>query len=406
MKILIINKFLHPNGGSETYIFGLGRGLEKFGNEVQYFGMEHPGRIVGNNVGSYTTNMDFKSTGVKRFTYPFRIIYSLEARKKLRAVLNDFRPDIVHLNNFNFQLTPSILYEIKSFARKNRHEIKVVYTAHDSQLVCPNHLMQQYISGERCTSCISGSAFNCLRYKCIHGSVIKSLLASCEAILYRFLKTYQLIDIIICPSHFMKKKLDTNKILRKKTVVLHNFVEVNNEIKVEELFTDVDESSYVLYFGRYAPEKGIDTLLNVINMLPEIPFVFAGTGPMEHEVNELLNVSNKGFLKDKELADIIRGAEFAIFPSECYENCPFAMMEALSLGTPVIAADIGGMPELIREGVNGELFTSGDARELREKIYLLWNDPERRNAYQSACNKSLFLSIDEYCRKVVRDVYQ
>lgn len=405
MKILIINKFLHPNGGSETYIFGLGKSLEKLGHEVQYFGMDHPQRIVGNRANSYTAGMDFHVTGLKRLTYPFRIIYSREARKKLRAVLSDFQPDVIHLNNFNFQLTPSILYEIRDFSKKNGRKIKTVYTAHDSQLLCPNHLMQQYITRERCTRCIDGSAFNCVKYKCIHGSLMKSLLGSIEAVIYRFLKTYRLIDAIICPSHFMKKVLDNNKLLRKKTIVLHNFVELDDEMNVDELFSDVGENSYVLYFGRYAQEKGLDTLLNAVHMLPEIPFVFAGAGPMEHEVNELDNITNKGFLAGKALTDIIRGAEFTVFPSEWYENCPFTVMESLSLGTPIIASDTGGTPELIRVGVNGELFASGDTDELREKIYLLWNDPDRRNAYQAACNKSLFLSVDAYCRKLVHGIY-
>lgn len=410
MKILIINKFLHPNGGSETYIFSIGKNLEKLGAEVQYFGMDHPGRIVGNAANSYTQNMDFKTSNIKRLTYPFRIIYSREARQKLRTVLHDFKPDTVHLNNFNFQLTPSIIYEIRNFEKKQQQKIKIVYTAHDSQLVCPNHLMQQYISGESCRRCIEGSAINCARYKCIHGSFTKSSLGSFEAILYRFLKTYRLLDIIICPSRFMKKQLDSNPVLRAKTTVIPNFVEINDEAGLDELFSlgksDVKSSdTYVLYFGRFAPEKGMDTLLNVVNGLPEIPFVFAGLGPMENEVNELENITNKGFLNSKDLSDVIRNAEFAVFPSECYENCPFTVMEALSLGTPVIASDLGGTSELIKDGVNGELFESGNADELSEKIYKLWNDPDRRNTYQTACNKSLFLTPEAYCIKLLNEIY-
>jgi len=354
--------------------------------------------------------MDFKAAGAARFTYPFKIIYSGEARKKLRAVLLDFKPDVVHINNFNFQLTPSIIYEIRDFEKKHKQRMRIVYTAHDSQLVCPNHLMRQYISAERCSRCIDGSILNCVRYKCIHGSTVKSLLAGIEGLLYRLLKTYRLIDIIICPSNFIKKQLDTNRILRKKTIALHNFVEVSKDANVDDLFHNDNylsetENSYVLYFGRYSAEKGIDTLLNVINGLPEIPFVFAGSGPMEAELKELDNIENKGFLRGKELTGVIRDAEFVVFPSECYENCPFTVMEALSLGTPVIASDIGGTPELIRPGVTGDLFESGDAEDLSEKIYRLWNDTDRRNIYQSACHSSLFMSPDEYCRELLLKVY-
>ena len=125
MRILIVNKFLYPNGGSETYIFKIGQQLQKMGHEVQYFGMEHENRIVGNRVESYTRNMNLKDMKLNKILYPFQIIYSSEARKKIRLVLDDFQPDVVHLNNFNFQLTPSILYEIRKY--ENRQDGMCVF---------------------------------------------------------------------------------------------------------------------------------------------------------------------------------------------------------------------------------------------------------------------------------------
>ena len=115
------------------------------GHEVQYFGMEHKGRIVGNSVESYTADMEFHGGGLGKVLYPLKILYSFEARKKLRAVLKDFKPDVVHLNNINFQLTPSVIDEVKAFDKN----IRIVYTAHDGQWVCPNHLMRIPSTGER-----------------------------------------------------------------------------------------------------------------------------------------------------------------------------------------------------------------------------------------------------------------
>ena len=142
MKILMVNKFLYPNGGSETYLFETGRQLQRMGHEVQYFGMEHEGRIVGNHAESYTSGMDFHSGKLAKLTYPFRILYSTEARRKIRRVLDDFQPDVVHLNNFNFQLTPSILMEIEKYRKQTGRAVRILYTAHDYQLVCPNHMMR------------------------------------------------------------------------------------------------------------------------------------------------------------------------------------------------------------------------------------------------------------------------
>ena len=142
MRILLINKFLHPNGGSETYIFKLGDFLKEQGHEVQYFGMEHEGRCVGNRVNVYTSDMDFhQGSMLAKLTYPVKTIYSSEARKKLRLVLDDFRPDVCHINNFNYQLTPSMILEIAKWRRESGRKCRIVYTAHDYQLVCPNHML-------------------------------------------------------------------------------------------------------------------------------------------------------------------------------------------------------------------------------------------------------------------------
>lgn len=398
MKILIVNKFLYPNGGSETYIFKIGEQFEKMGHEVQYFGMEHKDRIVGNRAESYTSNMDFHTGKLQKILYPFKIIYSREAREKIRVVLDDFRPDVVHLNNFNFQLTPSVLYEIKKYRKDTGKKVKVVFTAHDSQLVCPNHLMQQYISQERCTKCIGGSPWNCAKYKCIHGSFIKSLLGSIEAWLYRMLKTYRLIDVAICPSYFLKERLDTCPELREKTVVMHNFVQPAETSEA----ADKETKPYVLYFGRFSKEKGIGTLLKVCRELSDIPFVFAGNGPLEKEVNETANIENKGFQTGKELQRLIKNAKFSVFPSECNENCPFSVMESLIYATPVIGAKIGGVPELIEDGKTGYLFESGNESELSAKIQLLWNDKAVLEKMTEECQNVTFDTASDYCKKLLQ----
>ena len=132
MKVLMVNKFLHPAGGAETYLFQLGEYLSRQGHEVQYFGMEHPDRKVGNARELYTANMDFHGGSLlKKLSYPFRIISSREARRKMKAVLEDFQPDVIHLNNFNYQLTPSILLAARDY--RKHHPVKILYTAHDVQ---------------------------------------------------------------------------------------------------------------------------------------------------------------------------------------------------------------------------------------------------------------------------------
>lgn len=396
-KVLIVNKFLYPNGGSETYIFEIGKQLQVMGHEVQYFGMEHEGRIVGNQAESYTTPMDFHSGAPGRLFYPFKIIYSKEARVKIRKVLDAFKPDVVHLNNFNFQITPSVIYEVKKWAEKNQKKIPIIYTAHDYQWVCPNHMMMIPESREKCFQCENGRFFQCTKNKCIHSSKVKSLLGTIEAQLYKKLKTYQLVDWIICPSKFMKEKLATNPVLEGKLITLYNFLD-------GEPYPAQEKKDYVLYFGRFSEEKGVRTLLNVCKRLPHILFVFAGGGPLEKELLQCTNIKNAGFLKGEQLKRTIAQARFSIFPSEWYENCPFSVMESQKYGTPVVASDIGGVPELLKSGVTGELFEAGNEEQLRKMIEKLWKNEVLCREYSRNCQNISFDTVEEYCNKLL-DLY-
>ena len=392
----MINKFLHPNGGSETYIFKLGEYLKKQGHEVQFFGMEHEKRCVGNEMNAYTTNMDFhgKNT-LSKLIYPIKTIYSVEARVKIRKVLDNFKPDVCHLNNFNYQLTPSIILEIVRWRKENKTSCRIVYTAHDYQLICPNHMMNNPITHENCEKCLGGKFINCMRGKCIHGSTAKSFVGMTEAYFWKVRGVYKYIDKIICCSDFLKSKMDSNPLFLDKTITLHNFVD-----HVE--WKQVEKKDYVLYFGRYSQEKGINTLIEVCKKLPEIQFVFAGSGPLEEIINNVSNIKNVGFRKGEELEKLIREARFSIYPSEWYENCPFSVMESQIYGTPVLGANIGGVPELIEVGKTGELFESGSVMDLIEKIQKLWGNKELREFYSRNCRESKFDTIEGYSRKLLK----
>lgn len=399
MRVLMINKFLYPNGGSETYIFKLGNYLETQGHEVQYFGMEHEGRCVGNRVHAYTSDMDFhEGSMLSKLTYPIKTIYSSEARKKLRLVLDDFKPNVCHINNFNYQLTPSIILEIAKWKKQTGHKCRIVFTAHDYQLVCPNHMCNNPNTGENCEKCLSGYFLNCIKGKCIHGSTAKSVIGTMEAIFWKLNGVYKYIDTIICCSKFLKMKMDSNPLFAKKTVAMHNFVD-----KVE--WKETVKKDYVLYFGRFSQEKGIDTLIQVCRELPNVQFIFAGTGPLEEFINGVPNIKNVGFQKGAALEQLIREARFSICPSECYENCPFSVMESQMYGTPVLGANIGGIPELIEIGKTGELFESGNTAELKSKIQKLWKDKALTDQYSRNRKEIAFDDIEEYGEKLMK-IYQ
>ena len=215
-----------------------------------------------------------------------------------------------------------------------------------------------------------------------------------EAAFWKAKGVYNYIDKIICPSSFIKTKLDSNPLFKNKTVAIHNFVD---SVKLPN--TD-EKGDYVLYFGRFSKEKGVKTLLEVCKELPEIQFVFAGGGPLEDLVNSIPNVKNVGFKTGDELKYLISNARFTVYPSEWYENCPFSVMESQIYSTPVIAADIGGIPELIKIGQTGELFESGNVYGLKKAVESLWNDSKRLNKYIENCKTVNFLSVKEYYQEI------
>ena len=217
MKILIVNKFLYPRGGAETYIDRIGRELKSLGHSVQYFGMCDRRNTMGNELGLETGAMDFHSRSLSRFTYPLRILYSTEASRKLQKVAAAFEPDVIHLNNINFQLTPSVIH------RAAKMGIPMVQTVHDFQMICPNHLMLEPRKKVLCDKCVEGSKWNCARNRCIHGSLAKSVLGSLEGELYRYLPEYDKISRFVCPSFFLEKQLLRDPRYAGKTMVLHNF---------------------------------------------------------------------------------------------------------------------------------------------------------------------------------------
>lgn len=390
MKILMVNKFLYPNGGSETYIFRLGEQLIKMGHEVQYFGMEHECRCVGNSAEQYTKDMDFHTAStLKKLSYPLKTIYSADAKKKITIVLKYFQPDIVHLNNFNYQLTPSIITAVREYEKKAGKKIKIVYTAHDYQLICPNHML--YNNGEICENCLGGKFINCTKGRCIHSSLAKSVIGTAEGYFWKMKGIYKNIDLIICPTEFMKKKLDTNPIFADKTVTLLNFVQP------EKITEPSKKDRYVLYFGRFDEEKGV----KLFKKLTDIKMICAGSGNLEEFINSLPNAKNVGFKSGEELKNLIKNAVCSVYPSVWYENCPFSVMESIMLGTPVVGADIGGIPELIDDGKTGLLFEPNNAEDFENKIKTIIKNPALAEEMSRNCLDKKFDTVCEYTEKLL-----
>lgn len=395
MRILLVNKFLYLRGGAETYMLKLGESLEKRGHSVEYFGMYDEKNTVGNREGLSTFNMDFHSGTLKRLVYPFKIIYSLEAKRKLTALIQSFRPDVIHFNNINFQLTPSVI----DAAADQR--VPIVWTMHDYQSVCPNHLLYRQAEGAICEKCIGGGYMNCTKYRCIHNSRVKSMIGTAEGFLYSKRKTYQKVDRFICPSEFLQSVLLRKKeVFGDRTEVVRNFT----EIAPLNAF-DIDEkrrNKYVVFAGRFFPEKGISLIADAARLLPDVQFVAAGSGPERGLLENIENVRLTGFLTGDELKSVIAGACAMLVPSVWYENCPLSILESQALGTPVITANIGGMAELVEDGKDGVRLKELSAKALAGAIEDLLSDDGRIQAMSENCLKKResMMTLERYTDKM------
>ncbi len=191
---------------------------------------------------------------------------------------------------------------------------------------------------------------------------------------------YEIIDLIITPSTFYRKKLIEFRFPEDKVVHVPNFVDENK-------FTPTYRSkNYFIYLGRLSEEKGIMTLLKAMRKVTDGKLIIIGSGPLESQIQQEIshsdaqNIEMVGQQNGTALTRYIASAMFSVLPSEWYENGPISLMESFACGKPVIGANIGGIPEHITDGVDGLTFQPQDADDLAEKINTLLNDPKRLEA--------------------------
>ena len=406
MKILIINKYLYNHGGDTTYTFNLGNLLKKHGHHVFYWGMKNSKNLVNNNKEYFPSFIDYNelndtksiSNGMKVLK---RSVYSFEVKKQMAIFLEKINPDIVHLNNIHSHLTPSIIDSI------NIAKIPIVWTLHDFELICPNiHFLN---NGKVCEDCKVTKYYMATINRCKKNSFSASLMASIKSTAHYSLNIKNKISSFIIPSKFMKNKFVEYGWPSDKFYHMRNFLPNNNNNNNVPL----NDDSYIIYFGGLNKWKGVWTLLKAANHIKDIKVIFLGDGSERQMLkeyahdNNIINVSFLGHLSGESLTSIIAGAKFSIVPSECYENCPYSILESYSFGVPVIGANIGGIPELIENGKTGFLFKSGDALELSEKIKTLYQSPELVDEFSNNAKKfseDNFSSVQYY--NALLNIYQ
>lgn len=379
MKILLVNKFFYQKGGSETYFFTLAEALKKHGHEVVFFAMQDEKNLPSGQSRFFVKRKDYnRGSFFTQFKDGLQLLYSHEAKKKMEQLLETEKPDLAVLNLVHRQLTLSILEPLK------KCNIPVFFVMHDWVCVCPNCTM---ISGGRvCEKCLGGHFLNCVKQKCVKASAAKSLLAAMEAYFYRWRRTYDKVDLYVAPSVFLQKKLQAGNFTRAPILHLRNPLPENTIYRMPE-----HVKNHLLYFGRLSPEKGILTLLKAMHELPDtIELRIAGDGPQRGELEQFVNdnrledrVSFLGFQTGKALQTLVEQSRCVVLPSEWYENCPYAVMEAMAKGKPCIVSNQGGLPELVDNGRSGYVFEARNAVSLCSAVRKIFSLSEER--YSAMC---------------------
>jgi glycosyltransferase involved in cell wall biosynthesis len=358
MKILLANKFFYDHGGPETVLFAEREILRAAGHEVIDFSMRDPRNRISDYAAYFAPPIDLQSVKPTPASVrtAWRFLDSKPAADSIRQLVRDHRPDVAHLHSINHQLTPSIIRVLRE------ERVPVVMTLHDYKLVCPAYTL--LADGKICERCTGGRFFNAVRANC-RGPVRSPLLAAESYIHHSKKKSYDGVALFLAPSQFLAGK----------------FHEMGFKHPIEVLPNPLTTSpggsprtgagDHFLFVGRAVEEKGLRTLCAAA-LRAGVEVRIAGDGPqlfdLQRDFDRYDNIKFLGRVAPEHARALMRNALATLVPSEWYENQSMVILESLSQGTPVIASDLGGNPELVRDGETGLLHAPGSVVELAARL--------------------------------------
>lgn len=379
-KILIVSKFLYARGGAEVYSISLGEILQKQGHEVRFFSMRYPQNIHVNEDKYFAEEVSFFHSSISGRLKAALRVFGVGIKENYKKILDEFQPDIVHLNNIHSYLSPIVAK--LSYERG----IKVIWTIHDYKLICPTYSC--LYKKVPCEACFSNKA-NVIFRKCMKNNLFASFLAWGEAVYWNKKKLSKWTDTFICPSNFIAQKMKQGGYPAEKLHVICNFINDEKAKFITELNPEMKEIAYA-YIGRLSEEKGINEFLKVAAKLPYKLYI-AGNGPLENELKQKYSSDRiwfLGHLSAIEIIKLLKRVQFSVMPSICYENNPLSVIESLCCGTPVCGRRIGGIPELLEGNTDNHLF-SNEAELISSLTEMFENSSaiERQKLSSNSCKR-------------------
>lgn len=356
-KILLVNNYHYRRGGADVVYLEQGRMFRAIGWEVVEFSMRHPKNEPSQFAEHFTEEIEYGHdySALTKLRHAAKVIYSLEAARKIGDLIRRERPDVVHAHNVYHHLSPSVLRT----ARKSG--VPVLMTTHDLKLLCPAISMMS--SGRICEECRVFGRFSVVRKRCLKGSLALSSLVFVESSLHAAAEIYRKsVDRLISPSRFFIEKF------KEWGWTDPPFSHIPNFVDVESMQPSYRPGRHFLYFGRLSQEKGLPTLVDAAAKA-KVELWLVGSGPLEHQLRRRTDelgakIRFCGFQTDQALWDLVRGCRSVVLASEWYENAPLTVLEAYACGKPALGARIGGIPELICPGETGDMFESGNSDDL------------------------------------------
>lgn len=377
-NLLSINNYHYRRGGSDVVYLEHAALMESLGWENAFFSMHHPKNFPTPWENYFVNELEFgNSYGMlDKVAMASKVIYSFEAQKKLKRLLQDYRADVAHLHCIYHHLSPSILPTL------NAHGVPIIMTAHDLKIACPAYKMLNETG--ICEKCKDGNFLNVVKHKCLRNSLGASVIVAMESTLHHKLNTYKkYLTKVAVPSRFFMNKFIEWGWAEEKFTYIPNYVDSS------QFSPEFNAGDYFLYFGRLAPEKGVATLLKATKK-SGVKLKIAGTGPVEQELHELqrelqADIEFLGYQSGDNLHNLIKHSKAIVLPSEWYENAPMSLLESMAFGKPLVVANIGGIPEMVEENETGWMYTSGDIDELADLLARIQAKPlEQVSAFGKA----------------------
>lgn len=407
MKIILANYRYYVSGGPEIYMFNVKRLLEEAGHTVIPFSVRSPlneetpysryfphGKSESGD--AYFDNVKKTPKNIARLLSC--AFFNREAYCNLRRLIRDEHPDAVYILQQINALSPSVFKACKD------EGVRVVHRISDFNMMCPRS--DFLCDGEVCEACLHGDYGKALERRCCHGSKATTLVRVSSMRYHRQKDLFGCVDAFVCPTRFTSSKLVESGVPVHKVHVVPTFVGASDR----EALVGAVSDGYALYLGRISSEKGVDLLIKSVADRPSVRLKVTGRldGPYASSVEAMardLGVGDRvefvGFVQGEEKARLIAGCSCVVCPSVWYENMPNAVLEAYAHGKPVVAFEIGCMPELVRDGETGVVVPLGDAVRLGEAVASLCADPyeakgmgsEAKRFVESECSADRHLEL-------------